>query len=94
MLKVPEKCCPVGCYHCTIPMPIRGRMQGIDFCIANIVAALNAANIETLASCCGHGVMPGSVILEDGREVIIVKNAEERNKVFNIIKSPIGTETQ
>ena len=94
MRKKPEKCCSLGSYRCTIPMPIKGRVQGIDFCIADIVAALNAANIETSASCCGHGVMPGSVILEDGREIIIVKNAKERNKIFKIMKSSIGAETQ
>jgi hypothetical protein len=37
-------------------MPIRGRVQSIDLCIADIVAALNAANIVTVA-------------LEDGREL-------------------------
>ena len=86
MLKKPDKCCPVGYYHHTIPMPIRGRIQFIDFCVADLVAALNAANIETLASCCGHGKMPGDIMLADGREIIIVKNAEERNKIFKTWK--------
>jgi len=48
-------CTPRGEYKCQIPMPINGRIQGIDFCIADIVAALNAANLTTIASCCGHG---------------------------------------
>jgi hypothetical protein len=52
-------------------MPVRGRLVSIDICIADIVAALNAANIETRASCCGHGKQPGSVILDDGRELVI-----------------------
>lgn len=89
MLKKPKKCCPVGTYYCTIPMPIRNRVQGIDFCIANIVSALNAGGVETLASCCGHEVMPGHVMLEDGRVIIVVKNAEERNRVFNLLKTDI-----
>ena len=54
-------------------MPINGRIRGIDFCIADIVAALNAANITTIASCCGHGVMDGDIRLEDGR-VLTVKH--------------------
>jgi hypothetical protein len=54
-------------------MPIRGRVRYIDKCIAPIVAALNAANIETESSCCGHGAIDGSIILADGRELIIRK---------------------
>ncbi len=67
----PEKCCEVGSYDCQIPMPIKGRVRYIDHCIADIVAALNAANIITMASCCGHGKQDGIINLEDGREIII-----------------------
>jgi len=56
-------------------MPIKGRRQEIDFCIAPIVAALNAANITTVASCCGHGEQDGNIMLEDGR-VLIIKKGE------------------
>ena len=64
-------CTPCGAYRCQVPMPLRGRMQSIDICIADIVAALNAANIITMASCCGHGHQDGSILLEDGRELTI-----------------------
>jgi len=67
----PKKCCKVGTYECQTPMPINGRVRGIDYCIADIVAALNAANIKTVASCCGHGRMDGEITLEDGRKMII-----------------------
>ena len=68
----PTKCCDMGSYQCQVPMPISGRTQGIDYCIADIVAALNAANITTVASCCGHGNENISIItLEDGRELQI-----------------------
>ena len=67
----PEKCCDVGSYDCQTPMPIKGRRQEVDFCIADVVAALNAANITTEASCCGHGKSSGSIMLTDGRELII-----------------------
>lgn len=70
-MKRPDQCCPIGSYECQIPMPIRGRVQGIDYCIADIVAALNAANIPTVASCCGHGKQPGEIQLEDGRHFTI-----------------------
>jgi len=66
-----EKCCDFGEFKCTVPMPLNGRLHGIDFCVADIVAALNAANIPTVASCCGHGKIEGNVVLEDGRELKI-----------------------
>jgi hypothetical protein len=42
-----------------------------DPCIAPLVKALNDAGIRTIASCCGHGKDNGSVILADGRELLI-----------------------
>ena len=66
-----EKCCEVGTHKCTTPMPINGRSVDINICIADIVAALNAANIPTVASCCGHGKILGSIILDDGRDIKI-----------------------
>ena len=53
-------------------MPLNGRVQCIDHCIHHLVAALNAAGICTVASCCGHGKMPGRIDLEDGRILAIV----------------------
>lgn len=48
-------------------MPINGKVQCIDWCIHQIVAALNAGGVETVASCCGHGKMQGRIDLADGR---------------------------
>ena len=70
-LNKPDKCCDVGSYKHQIPMPIKGRVCGIDLCISEIVAALNAGGVITAASCCGHGVRPASVILEDDRKFIL-----------------------
>lgn len=67
----PEKCCAMGSYECQIPMPLNGRRQDIDYCIADIVVAFNAANIKTVASCCGHGKPPAIISLEDGRDLQI-----------------------
>lgn len=64
-----------------VPMPINGRVKFIDSCIAHIVAALNAANIHTVASCCGHGHQPGSIILDDGKELIIAPDWETARKI-------------
>jgi len=64
-----RKCCKLGSYECQVPMAIKGRRQDIDACIADIVACLNAGNVTTVASCCGHGERSGSIMLEDGREL-------------------------
>lgn len=70
------------CKHgTTVPMPINGRVRDIDHCIAYMVAALNAANITTIASCCGHGHRPGTIILEDGRWLFIAKDRAEAEKI-------------
>ncbi len=71
-----KDCCKVGSYNHQVPMPINGRRVDIDFCIADIVASLNAANITTIASCCGHGIMDSSIILVDGREITIKDDAD------------------
>jgi len=63
-----QGCTPMGEYKCQIPMPVRGRTVSIDWCIADIVAALNSANITTVMSCCGHGDESiARIDLEDGR---------------------------
>ena len=56
-------------------MPLNGRVQCIDYCIHQIVAALNAGGVRTLASCCGHGKMEGRIDLEDGRTLVVVNDA-------------------
>jgi hypothetical protein len=48
----------------------------VDRCIAEIVAALQVRGVYTLGSCCGHGKEDGSILLADGRE-LIVKKAKE-----------------
>lgn len=45
--------------------------KGIDSCIANIVKALNEGGVLTTGSCCGHGKKDGSILLADGRELVI-----------------------
>lgn len=71
IMDTPKDCCDFGEFKCTVPMAINGRRQDIDICIADIVTALNAANIPTIASCCGHGKIQGNIRLVDGRELEI-----------------------
>ena len=86
----------IMCKHgTTVPMPIRGKVQDIDSCIAPIVAALNAGGLITKASCCGHGNRPGNIALDDGRELMILPNfdaAREADKLypFDIHGSPVN----
>lgn len=77
---IPKKCTPCGNYLCQIPMPIRGRRCDIDICISDLVAALNAANLVTTWSCCGHGETTGVIGLDDGRHLIIHSSAGEYGK--------------
>lgn len=60
----------------TVKMPIRGRVKNIDRCIHHIVAALNAGDVPTEACCCGHGKRSGSIILADGRYLLIFPDRE------------------
>ena len=74
-------------------MPIKGRIRCIDHCIHHLVAALNAANITTVASCCGHNKLRGSIDLEDGRTLIIIptpQSLEEWGEV--VLPSSCGTQ--
>ena len=61
-------------------MPLNGKVQCIDYCIHQIVAALNAGGVETVDSCCGHGKMKGAIGLKDGRILIIHKRPESMEK--------------
>ena len=74
-MEKPDKCCECGSYDHQVPTHIKGRRQDIDLCIADLVAALNAANITTVWSCCGHGKIDGKIGLEDGRELTITMKA-------------------
>ena len=86
-----------GCNHCDeiagrktfdnqIHIPIKGRVCLIDYCIHKIVAALNASNITTVASCCGHNTGPGIINLQDGRVLLVVKDEETANQAHDFLK--------
>jgi len=78
---IKKSCCGMGTYKCQVPMAIKGRRQDIDICIADLVAALNAANITTAASCCGHGHLLGNILLDDGRMITVSKIRRNKNGV-------------
>lgn len=61
----------------------------VDRCIAPIVRALNAGGVHTMSSCCGHGVRPGSVLLADGRELLVCPDLDTANTVAAAIHAVI-----
>lgn len=80
MAKVCQKCDEPGgikTFANQICMPINGRVQSIDYCIHQIVAALNAGGIPTVASCCGHEKLIGRIDLADGRVLAITQNPDQ-----------------
>lgn len=50
---------------------VRDAWVDVDECIADIVDALNRGGVLTANSCCGHNKADGSILLHDGRELII-----------------------
>jgi len=77
----PSACTPIGTYGCIVPMPCGGHVASIDYCVADIVAALNAGNIQTLWSCCGHGTQDAAIELTDGRLLIVREDAAVKEAV-------------
>lgn len=47
-----------------------------DPCLESLVRALNDGGMRTVASCCGHGEHPGSVVLQDERVLMILPNVD------------------
>ena len=48
------------------------KTKDVDRCIAPLVVALNEVGMTTVASCCGHGRLPGRITLVDHRDILIV----------------------
>lgn len=57
------------------------KVVAIDHCIAPIVEALQQAGINMKGSCCGHGKREGSIVLQDGRELVIKTNSSTERVV-------------
>ena len=56
------------------PMPNSGRTEiGVDACIAPLIQILNNYGIHTVGCCCGHGKANGSVLYEQGGEILEIK---------------------
>lgn len=53
-----------------------------DPCIAPLVEALQP--FGTVWSCCGHGRLPATIGLGDGRQVIVVADLDEAHRVHRL----------
>jgi hypothetical protein len=62
---------PTPDYDDSDGLRFRLRLWPVDACIADIVQALNTAGVVTIGSCCGHGSGPGTILLADGRALVI-----------------------
>lgn len=67
-----------------------GSKRAVDACLAPLVKVLNDNGIATKASCCGHGKRPGTIILMDGRELLIVPDYET-GRYLDTLFPPIST---
>lgn len=67
--------------HLSCTGEARRKVIDVDRCIAPLVEALNAVGMTTIASCCGHGKQPGSIVLEGGREIRIMPDFESARAV-------------
>ena len=76
----------------TVPMPLAGRVRAIDSCLALLIATLNTnPDLATIGCCCGHGKMPGSILLADGRALVLMTR-EEHDAYFDAISHTIHGE--
>jgi hypothetical protein len=71
-------------------MEIGGRPIEVDTEIVPLVRALNAAGLRTRASCSGHGHRPASIVLEDGREIVIARNYGEARLIGKLFPIDIN----
>ena len=57
----------LGDYKCHVPTNVKdskGRIVHVDKCLKGAIENLNAHGIKTIASCCGHGVVQPSILVE------------------------------
>lgn len=61
--------------------------------IADIVQALNAGGVPTVASCSGHRHRPGDVALRDGRWLVVAADHDEWRRIEALFPTDINGET-
>jgi len=91
MMEKPGKCCECGSYEHTVPMCIgRCKLVEVDYCVSRLVGALEAAGFRPVASCCGHGKLPPSVLLDDDSEVVVLTRDQAAETIRRYSKKGKG----
>ena len=76
MMGKPKECCDCGSYEHCIPMSVNNKVVHIDLCVAQLVASLEAGGMRPVASCCGHGTTPPSVLLDDDTWIVVLNREQ------------------
>ena len=63
-----------------------GRKKSCDECIQPLVQLLNDREMQTVASCCGHGKRPTNIALKSGKEIVIARNYKEGRMIDKLFK--------
>ncbi|MCK5606503.1 hypothetical protein KAR91_31665 [Candidatus Pacearchaeota archaeon] len=74
----------------TVSIMVDDKHVCIDSCIVTLVKVLNGGGFKTVASCCGHGNRPGSIIFSDGTELAIFPNWESARKIDRLFSNIHG----
>ena len=85
-MEKPRRHCGVCTNQHSVPIPIKGRVRSVDFCLSRMIAALVAGGVETVACCCGHGKMIGNIVLESGEWIGVFRNWQEWGVASEAVK--------
>jgi hypothetical protein len=72
------------------PVGSRERIRGAiwcDPCIEPLVRALNTNGLQTVASCCGHGDVLGTVCLSDDRVLVVAENLDQAKSLVRTFEN-------
>lgn len=64
--------------------------KAVDRCIADVVDALNSAEIWTRTSCCGHGERDGEILLADGRLLVVRRDVTHHTQDVTVNNDDIA----
>lgn len=81
-------CMDKNCVEAETAINQAGRSAKLDRCIADEINRLNSKGIITIASCCGHGIYPKTIVIlhKDGKTRIekFSKKVIPRKKRFYV----------
>lgn len=72
----------------TVTIQIQGKKVRINACLRAVLLRLNEIGHKTLASCCGHGIYPPTIIIADWEIINSKKVGAEPYEYFTQITVP------